>query len=228
VINQDSIGILIIIIYTLSWLSIAVYDLTSKSVRGSDLALATWTASLVLLGGFAVEKSPSYLLFIISSLAFLQLFIQNILAGLKDIKQDKLGFGTTTPLRFGVHFRGSQLVIPYKFQTTIYFFKFIHLFIVIIPFLFNWLTLNLVQLFFLLLFEIMIFYLVFSIFNASAFDRKNLLRKIGLHEIISYAIVPVMLYGIIGLIEIIFLIFIPIIWLAIFMKLIYGRLLPNI
>ena len=228
ILNINSIGLLVIILYTISWLSIAVYDLTSKSIRGSDLALAIWTGSLVLFGGFAVINAPSYLLLIISGLAFLQLLIQNILAGLKDIKQDKLGMGTTTPLRFGVHVKGLQLVVPFKFQILIYFLKFIHFLVIFIPFLVYWLVINLIQLFFILIFLIIIFYITFSIFNTPQFDRKTLLRKIGLHEIISYAIVPIMLYGLIDLMEILFLIFIPILWLAFFMKMIYGKLLPTI
>jgi 4-hydroxybenzoate polyprenyltransferase len=224
----NSNAMMVVLLYTISWLAIAVYDLTSKSVRGSDLALAVWTGTLCLMGGFAVTNSPNFLLFIIAGLAFLQLFIQNILAGLKDISQDKFGSGTTTPIRLGVTIYRKRLDIPFKFQGFIYSFKFLHLFLVFIPFLLYWLALGFGQLLFILLFIVLIFYLVHSIFNAKRFQRNLLLRKIGLHEILSYSIVPVMFFGIIGLIEVIFLIILPIVWLAVFMKFIYGRLLPNI
>jgi 4-hydroxybenzoate polyprenyltransferase len=224
----DSNAIFAVIIYTLSWLSIGVYDLFSKSVRGSDLALASWTGGLCLMGGFAVVQTPNLLLFVIAWLAFLQLLIQNILAGLKDTSQDSSGSGTTTSIRMGVRLIGSRLEIPARFQSTIYWLKISHFIFVFVPFFFGWLILGFGQLFFILLFLVLIFYLVYSIFNAIIFKREVLLRKIGLHEIISYSIVPVMFFGIIGLVEIIMLIIFPIIWLAFFMRIMYGRLLPTI
>jgi hypothetical protein len=150
------------------------------------------------------------------------------LAGLKDISQDRTGSGTTTSIRMGVCLIGSRLEIPARFQFTIYCIKLLHFIFVFIPFFFGWLILGFGQLFFILLFLIIIYYLVFSIFNAMKFKREILLRKIGLHEIISYSIVPVMFFGIIGLGEIIFLILFPIVWLAFFMRIMYGRLLPTI
>jgi 4-hydroxybenzoate polyprenyltransferase len=219
-------AIFAVLLYTISWLSIGVYDLFSKSVRGSDLALASWTGGLCLMGGFAVVHTPTLLLFLIAWLAFL--LIQNILAGLKDISHDRYGSGTTTPIRMGVRLIGSRLKIPARFQSIIYLFKFSHFISVFIPFFFGWLILGFGQLFFILLFLILILYLVFSIFNDFRFKRDIILRRIGLHEILSYSIVPVMLFGIIGLAEIIFLIIFPIVWLAVFMRIIYGRLLPTI
>ncbi len=217
-----------IVFYTFAWLSIGAYDLTSKLVRGSDLALALWTGSLCLFGGFAVEENPNYLLLVIAGLAFFQLMVQNILAGLKDVSHDKLGLGTTTPIRMGVRLIGYRLFVPYKFQAYIYGLKVVHLILIFTPFIFIWLYANLVQLFFIVILILINFGLVFRIFNSRSFNRKNLLRFIGLHEIISYSIVPIMLFGIIDLLSVIFLIVLPILWLAIFLKLLYGQLVPKI
>lgn len=214
--------------YTLAWLSIGIYNLISKKIRGSDIALALWTGTLCLFGGFAVTTTPTYLLYIIAGLAFIQLLIQNILAGLKDISQDKLGFGTTTPIRMGVLYKKKKLVVPFKFQASIYCLKFVHLLLVFIPFLVLGLVAGHMQIliiFFILVFN---FFLVFRIFNSIKFSRSNLLRTIGLHEILSYSLVPLMLFGMLGFEGVIFLIIFPIIWLALFMRIIYGRLLPSI
>ena len=227
-ITQQSTAIMVIIFYSLAWLSIGIYDLTSKYVRGSDLALALWTGTLCLFGGFAVVKEPNELLYIIAGLAFLQLFIQNILAGLKDIIQDKLGKGTTTPIRMGVRHYNERLMVPTKFQLFIYGFKLIHLVLVIIPFIFIWLAINYIQVFIILLFLIFCFLLVFIMFNSTKYERNNLLRAIGLHELLSYSVVPVMFVGIIGLQAVIFLIILPVVWLAVFLQIMYGQLLPNI
>ena len=227
-ITWQSIGLFGVTFYTLSWFSIGIYDLTSKSVRGSDLALALWTGSLCLFGGFAVTQSPPKLLYIISALAFFQLLIQNIIAGLKDLSQDRLGNGTTTPLRMGVGLKKNTLLIPNKFQFNIYTLKIIHFFIVFIPFIFLWLRFNFYQLFFILLLLGINFIIVFLIFNSPKYNRNTLLRLIGLHEILSYSIVPILLISIIGFQTLIFLIISPIIWLALFMKFLYGEMLPNI
>jgi 4-hydroxybenzoate polyprenyltransferase len=214
--------------YTLAWLSIGVYDLTSKNIRGSDIALALWTCTLCLFGGFAITDRPEMLLFIIAGLAFFQLLIQNILAGLKDLAQDSEGLGTTTPLRLGVKLKIGRLSLPIKFQILIYALKIIHLTLVFIPFILLWFAVNYFQIIFILLLLIINFILVFRIFNSIHYSRNTLMRTIGLHEIISYSIVPVLLIGIIGIQTTIFLIIFPMIWLALFLKLLYGQLLPNI
>jgi 4-hydroxybenzoate polyprenyltransferase len=223
-----TITITVLILYTLSWLSIGFYDLLSKYAPGADVLLALWTGTLCLFGGFAVSDSPNLLLMIIAALAFLQLYIQNILAGLKDIYQDKLGSGTTLPLRMGVTIKGDRLMVPAAFQLHIYSSKLVHLSIAIFPFVFLWLYFNLFQVFFILLLLVINFILVFKIFNSRVFNRENLLRTIGLHEILSYSIVPVMFCCIIGIDSMIFLILFPIIWLALFMIIIYGQLVPEI
>ncbi len=228
IISYSTMSLMVIMLYTFSWLSIGIYDLTSKYVRGSDLALASWTMGLCLFGGFAAGGNPNRLLFIIAGLAFIQLFIQNIIAGLKDITQDKFGQGTTTPLRMGVTFKKNRLFVSVKFQVYIYLLKFIHMVLVFIPFLVFWLNINFIQILIIMVFIIINFLLVNSIFTSARYQRGNLLRKIGLHEILSYSIVPVMFYGIIGILDIIFLIILPIVWLALFMRIMYGRLLPNI
>jgi 4-hydroxybenzoate polyprenyltransferase len=228
IITQQSNPMVVILLYSLSWVSIGVYDLASKSVRYSDLALAFWTGSLCLFGGYAVSKQPGPLLFIIAGLAFFQLYIQNILAGLKDIPQDKAGSGTTTPLRFGVSHHLNYLVVPLRFQTYIYGLKFVHLFIVFIPFIFSWLTVSILKIFVIFLFLLIDYLLVVYMFNSPVFNRNKLLRAIGLHEILSYSIVPIMIIEIIGFEGAVFLIVLPIVWLALSMRAIYGRLLPAI
>jgi 4-hydroxybenzoate polyprenyltransferase len=221
-------GLLAVGFYTLAWLSIGIYDLTSKRICCSDYALAIWTGSLCLYGGFAAVESPGLLLFIIAGLAFFQLLIQNILAGLKDLTHDSLGLGTTTPLRMGVVVRNKKLMVPKKFQISIYCLKIIHMTFVFIPFYFSWLNPKLIQISIILFFLILNFLLVFKIFNSPIISRDNLLRFIGLHEILSYSIVPIMLFGIINIQIIIFLLIFPTIWLAVFLKIIYRRLVPEI
>ncbi len=224
----ETLPLFVIIFYTLSWVSIGIYDLTSKHVHGSDLALALWTGSLCLFGGFAVSDTPNFLLFAIAGLAFFQLLIQNILAGLKDLYQDKLGDANTTPLRMGAKLKRSKLYVPVKFKLYIYCLKIVHLLIVFIPIIFLWLSINLIQFLSILILLTINFILVFKIFNSDRYDRDDLLRAIGLHEIFSYSIVPIMFIGIIDLQFAVFLIIFPIIWLALFMKILFGQLLPGI
>ena len=226
--TQRSIQIFGIIFYTLAWLAIGVYDLTSKRVRGSDLALALWTAALCLFGGFAVQNPANPLLFIIAGLAFFQLWIQNIIAGLKDIIHDQLCSVTTTPLRMGVKFRNNRLLVPGKFQGGIYGLKYIHLVLVFIPIIFLWINVDIVQIIIISCLLITNFILVASIFYSTTYSRPHLLRIIGLHEILSYSIVPIMLYSIIGLRTVVILLLVPVLWLALSLKILYGRLLPKI
>ena len=70
--------------------------------------------------------------------------------------------------------------------------------------------------------------IVFHIFNMLVFDRDELLRAIGFHEIISYSIVIIVIYELLFLPLALFFIIYPIVWLAVFMKIMYGKLLPEI
>jgi len=214
--------------YTLAWLSIGIYDATSKNIRGSDLALGLWTGSLCLFGGFIAGPQTNHLLFIIAALAILQLFIQNILAGLKDIKQDRSAFGTTTPIRMGVILKKKKIKVPFPFQSYIYTLKFLHLFIFFIPILYLGYKAELLQLILMVFLLILCFLIVAWIFNTSRFTRDKLLRAIGLHEILSYSAVPILLYVIIDPTIVVFLIILPIIWLIVFLKIIYEGYLPDI
>jgi 4-hydroxybenzoate polyprenyltransferase len=128
-------GFFAIIFYTLSWLAIGLYDLTSKKLRGTDIILALWIGLLGLFGGFAVSTSPDGRVFIIGALAFFQLWIQNVLAGLKDVQHDELGSGTTASLRMGVRIENNRLIVPLRFQAYVYFLKFMHAFVILQAFL---------------------------------------------------------------------------------------------
>ena len=221
-------GFFATIFYTLSWLAIGIYDLTSKKLRGTDIILALWIGLLGLFGGFAVSTAPDERIFIIAALAFFQLWIQNVLAGLKDVQHDELAHGTTASLRMGVRLEYNRLIVPLRFQTYLYFLKFMHAFVILQAFLNFCFSDNPLQVYLVIILILVVFLIVFHIFNMPVYNREELLRAIGLHEILSYSIVIILIYELLLLPLVIIFLLIPIVWLAVFMKIMYGRLLPEI
>lgn len=217
-----------LIFLTISWISIGAYDLVSKSFIGSDVFLALWPFFLVLFGGSIVTLDLTPILFIVAGLAFMQLFIQNIMAGLKDIDHDRKGGGISTPLRFGVKIKSIRMKVPSTFQGYIIGLKFVYLSLVFLPFIMEWIELDTFQLILIIVPVLLTSYLTYLICSTQRFDRKKIIRYIGGHEILAYIIIPLLLINTINLWHVTILIMLPVIWLRIFLQWMYGGIMPEI
>ena len=60
------------------------------------------------------------------------------------------------------------------------------------------------------------------------FDRDKIKRRIGLHEMVTYVTVPVIFIPLLGFWQSSFWALFPILWLAAFLLLQYGKLMPDI
>ncbi len=217
-----------LIFLTISWIAIGAYDLVSKSFIGSDVFLALWPFFLVLFGGSIVTLDLSPILFIVAGLALMQLFIQNIMAGLKDIDHDRKGGGISTPLRFGVKIKSIRMKVPSKFQGYIIGLKFVYISLVFLPFIMEWIRVEPFQLILIIPPVVLTSYLTYLICRSQRFDRKKIIRYIGAHEILAYIIIPLLLINVIGIWFVLVLLILPIIWLRLFLQLMYGGDMPEI
>ncbi len=213
---------------TLSWVSIGAYDLVSKKYFGADILLALWPFFLCLFGGAVVSLELSPLLYVVAGLAFMQLLIQNIMAGLKDIDHDHKAGGVSTPIRMGVKIKHEQMEITPNFKAFINILKVFYLVLIFSPFIMGWLEWEWIQIILIIAFYSQTYYLSMLICHTQPFDRKQIIRHIGGHEIIAYSIIPVLLMHTIGIWHALVLIIVPVIWLAIFLRLLYGGLMPEI
>lgn len=218
-----------ILLLSLSWVSIGLYDLVSKKIIGSDILLALWPFFLVLFGGSIISLELTPLLCIVAGLAFMQLLIQNIMAGLKDLEHDQKGGGISTPIRFGVKLTKNTLVVSKGFQAYIIGLKIIYIGLIFIPVRIDWVQWGPFQI--VLIFQPIFItsYLTYLICRSHPFfNRQGIIRLIGAHEILAYSIIPLLIMYEIGLWPTLILLILPIIWLAIFLRWMYGGLMPEI
>jgi hypothetical protein len=217
-----------LIYLTLSWISIGAYDLVSKKFVGSDVLLSLWPFFLVMFGGSIITLDLDPIVYVIAGLAFMQLFIQNIMAGLKDIDHDKKGGGVSTSLRFGVKIKSMLMKIPTGFLVYIIGLKIIYISLIFLPFIMDWIETNTFQIILIIQPVFLTCFLTYLICRTQRFDRKKIIRYIGGHEILAYIIIPLMLIYVIGIWFTLALIILPIIWLRLFLQLMYGGDMPEI
>jgi len=60
------------------------------------------------------------------------------------------------------------------------------------------------------------------------FERKKLMRAIGLHEMFAFMAIPFLLLGFIGYAAMFILVVLPVVWLGVFLVIMYGKLMPAI
>lgn len=54
------------------------------------------------------------------------------------------------------------------------------------------------------------------------------MKVLGMHEIVTYPMVPILIMGIVRIEYALFLLLFPIFWLAIFLFIIYGKFMPDV
>ena len=213
-------------------LSIAVfysYDRWGKRWAVADALLAGYVGFLCLAGSAATGWPLNPLAVVVAVLAFGQLFLQNALANMKDVIQDADAGAKTTALRLGVRVdkKNNRFIIPGPFKGYILVVKLIHV-AVIYGYLLFFSAFDLFQFVFVTLVVIVMMAVLYRILWMRYFERERLLRAIGGHELITYAIIPLLFIGLINPMTVILLIIFPVVWMAAFMQMMYGRLLPNI
>lgn len=224
--NEKS--IILIPIILLAFLFGGLYDFFGKFFFHADYFIASSYLILTIYGGFSVSQNPNFLVYIIGSIAFMQMLFQNIVAGLKDVDHDSLAGGISTPIRLGVKIKKDRLLFSKKFIIYIIILKMIYLILLISPFFYEMVPFESWQLL------ISIFLIVLTIFFMTRFlankqfNREKIMRSIGFHEMFTFMVIPFVLFGYIGIIGLLILVFLPVIWLGIFLIFLYGRLMPLI
>lgn len=205
-----------------------VYDFFGKRLPHSDYFLALMLFCIAMYGSFSLSFNPSFLAFIIGLLAFSQTLINNILAGLKDIDHDYIAGGMSTPLRMGVKAGNNLFFVSMRFIIYIAVLKAIHIILTLYPFIKILMPYNNWQLYTVLFLIVCACFFMIKLFTIKEFKRDKIMRTIGFHEMFAFMVVPLLLFYFIDLTAFFTLLFLPALWLGIFLLILYGRLLPVI
>jgi 4-hydroxybenzoate polyprenyltransferase len=205
-----------------------LYDVYGKKLPHADYFIAFMLFFVALYGIFSVGTNPGLFSFIIALLAFFQMLINNIIAGLKDVDHDFITGALSTPLRMKVKLEGEFFIVSKRFIVYIALLKMIHITLTIIPFTMNLVMYESWQFYVVILLIIVSIVFMIRFLVIKKFDRDKIMRAIGFHETFAFMVVPFLLYGIIGPVATLFLVVFPILWLGCFLIIMYGKLMPTI
>lgn len=205
-----------------------LYDNLGKRFPHSDYFIATSIFFLALYGGLSVIYDLNLLVYIICALAFIQMLAQNIVAGLKDVDHDYLAGGISTPLRMGVKINVKNILLPKSFLSYIAVLKIIHLSLIFTTFYFQMISFETWQIFIVIILAVLTIFFMSQVLNTRIFKREKIMRAIGFHEMFAFMVLPFILFSYIGIVGLLILVFLPVVWLGIFLILLYGKLMPVI
>jgi len=219
---------ILIIVSLAAFLFGALYDIYGKKIPHADYLIAISAFFVALYGGFSVTNNLGLFAYIIVLLGLVQILINNIIGGLKDVDHDFITGALSTPLRMKVKVEGERFLVTKSFIAYITSLKIVHIILTILPFALNLLVFDNWQFYIVLLLIFIAVVFMIRFLTIKKFDREKIMRAIGFHEIFTFMVVSILLYGIIGPVATIFLLIFPIFWLGVFLIIIYGRLMPAV
>ena len=229
------------LIFIFSHICEIIYNFFGKKFPGSDIFLALWGFSFVIIGSFTAQLSFNNfyeaprllpLPLLIGLLGAFQLFFNNAIeGGIKDCDHDlKGGAKTLVSYVFKAKVIDNKLEIPLSLKKFAIIIKLIPLFLSFSPYLFpsffhyenKYIK---IQIPFHFLLTLVSVFSMMKFLNFKVFDRNKLKRYFSIHEISITFIMPVILLGVTGYFWFFFLMFFPLIWFLSFNYLLYGTLI---
>jgi len=195
----------------------SIYDLYGKKIPGSDFFVATSMSFLFLYGALAVaDSSIAILTWVIFLLTFNQTLHMNAIeGGIKDADHDYLMGVKNLALLSGVKVQGKNVHIPTIFASFGMAIRIFSAILVFIPFIYGvkyyyW------QIALLVAMLAGVLYIEAKLVTLKKFDRKKIRKLIAGATFLRYAVVPVMLMSLIGIMGGLALALLPIAWYVAF------------
>jgi hypothetical protein len=123
------------------------------------------------------------------------------------------------------------LIITRGFRTYVIGLQVVHSIAIVLPFWFGFIEFYdplILQVIIIILLTILMWATAIKTLRFKEFKRLELMKSLGAHEIVTYPIVSILIMGEIGVYYALFLLFFPIIWLACFLYIIYGKFMPDV
>ena len=212
----------------------SLYNKYSKRLPGMEYVLGGAVLLYGLFGALTVSDEISPLVFIIAFVGLLQwVFSVGVSANLKDVEFDtRLGI-RTTPVLFGVHVIGNQLKKPMSFIMYTYGIKLVHLFVLMLSFIFGYTSPLLlgypIPLAGFIVLACILLFTTRGILTASLEHRDLMLRYEGAHEGLALLLIPVVLLSYLvehlGALPSFLLIILLILWPLLCLRFLFGKTL---
>jgi len=202
----------------------STYDVYGKKFVGSDFLVAISMAFIFLMGATSFG-APAIITWIIFVLTFNQILHMNVIEnGIKDADHDCLLGVKNIALVSGVKVEGDNLFIPLRFKAFGMGIRLFSAVLLFTPFIFFGYSYYLWQVVLLAIATFGVLFYSVRLLSLKKFERNTIRKYIALQSFLRYALVPIMLIPLIGIIPGVILVFFPIIWYIIFTPLLGEKL----
>jgi len=183
-----------------------IYNLISKQLAGMDIFVASAIFFLCVFGAVSAVPEQDILYvtqlgWVVCMLGGLQVLFMNIVAGgLKDIDHDSRGGGRTLAVALGCRVTGDddRLEIPGAFQSLAYVIQAVFLLFLFAPFVLGLVAPPPLEyaivLAVLVALSAAMLLISYRLLNLKRFVRGDMRRFIGMHYILNFILVPIMLF----------------------------------
>lgn len=219
----------------LSSFLVTLYNKYSKRMPGMEYVLGAGVCTFGLFGALTVSDVLSPLvIFIVLFVLMKYVFNVGVSANLKDVKHDSKQGIKTTPMILGVTAIDNELRIPALFTTYAFSIKGIQIGIALLPFLTGYVSMFLyglpIPVICFSILSTLIIYTLWKMLSTPLSERDTMIRYAGIHELLTYFFVPVVLMTYlvenINIFAPILLIVVPPLWVKFYVRAFFGKRMP--
>jgi len=223
--------------FTISIVIFMLYNLYGKRLIGKDLLISSGVFFLALIGpGLLITSVDQIYPALFLALYFMFEFtITTDLGDIKDVEVESSLNYKTPPVVFGVRVKNGKVTYPISFKRYVYSLRTLMVILLIILFINQNLKIEPISLVFVVILTIITIGSIITItkiFSDNVFNRRKLLVRIGINEIMTFSAVPLSILSLLNLetstriIILVIVIFAPLIWLKFFLKILYKDIVP--
>ena len=216
----------------LSSFLVTLYNKYSKRMPGMEYVLGAGASTFGLFGALTVSDVLSPL--VIFMLLFVLMKYVSVYVNLKDAKYDSKQGIKTTPIMLGVRAIDDELRIPAVFTIYAFSTKGIQIGIALTPFLTGDVSMFLyglpIPIICFSILSTLIIYTLWKMLSTPLSERAKMIRYTGIHELLTYFLVPVVLMSYltenINIFAPILLIVVPPLWIKFYVTVFFGKRMP--
>ena len=219
----------------LSFFLVTLYNKYSKRMPGMEYELGAGVSTFALFGALTVSNVLSPLvIFVVLFVLMKYVFNVGVSANLKDVKYDSKQGIKTTPILLGVRAIDDKLQIPAIFTIYAFSIKGILIGIALMPFLTGCVSMFLdsfpVPVICFSILSTLLIYTLWKILSTPLSERDKMIRYAGIHELLTYFLLPVVLMSYLAANINIFapflLIVVPPLWIKFSVIAFFGKMVP--
>jgi len=216
----------------LSFFLVTLYNKYSKHMPGMEYVLGAGVSTFGLFGALTVSNVLSPLVIFI--VLFVLTKYVSVSVNVKDVKYDSKQGIKTTPILLGVRAIDDELRIPAVFTTYAFSIKGMNIGIALMPFLTGCVSIFLygfpVPVICFSILSTLIIYTLWKLLYTPLSERDTMIRYAGIHELLTYLLVPVVLMSYlvenINIFAPILLIVVPPLWIKFYLRAFFGKKVP--